>query len=213
MSWLISGVLLIIAYLIGSLATGYWLAKAIKGIDIREVGSGSTGATNILRTLGAPAALFVLLIDVCKGALAADLVHLLPDNISTQIPEQWQPWLIAGTAVAAIVGHSRSIFLNFTGGKSVATSLGAFLLMTPQVGLIALGTFLLVLAIFRMVSLGSITAALSLVVFMFILREPLPYTLLGIFASTYVIIRHRANMQRILTGLEPKIGQKPQENS
>jgi len=213
MVWLSSAILLIVAYLLGSLATGYWLGKALQGIDLREVGSGSTGATNVLRTLGVKAGVLVLCLDVLKGALAVNLFRLLPSSIAEQIPEQWQAWLIVGTAIAAIIGHSKSIFLNFKGGKSVATSLGVFLAMTPEVGLIVLGIFALVLAIFRIVSLGSIIGALTLMITMFLLREPLPYIVLGLITGVYVIIRHQSNIQRLLAGVEPKIGQKLQENT
>ena len=212
MSWLIVGLLLISGYLIGSIATGYWLGKALKQIDIREVGSGSTGATNVLRTLGVPYGIFVLVVDVAKGVLAASLFKLLPVELANQSPSQWQSWLIVGTSLAAILGHSKSIFLNFTGGKSVATALGVFLAITPTVGLIALGSFLLVLALTRIVSLGSIIAAVSLTIFMFVLKEPLAYSLLGLITSSYIIVRHRSNIERLLNGSEPKIGQKPQEN-
>ena len=210
-SWLIAGVLLVCAYLLGSIATGYWVGKALKQIDIRDVGSGSTGATNVLRTLGVPAGIFVLLVDMAKGVLAASLFNLLPVYLANQIPSQWQSWLIAGTSLAVILGHSKSIFLNFSGGKSVATALGVFLTITPKVGLLALFIFLLVLALFRIVSLSSIIASVSLVILMFLLKEPLPYSLLGIFVSSYVIARHTENIKRLLQGTEPKIGKKLRE--
>jgi len=208
MSWLLAGVLIFVAYLLGSIATGYWLGRALKQIDIREVGSGSTGATNVLRALGAPAAIFVLVIDIGKGALAVNLLNLLPINLSTQIPEHLRSWLIVLMAITVILGHSKSIFLRFGGGKSVATALGVFLSMTPIVGLIALLSFLLFLSIFRIVSLSSIIASIFLVIAMFALKEPLAYSLLGIIASGYIIVRHKSNIQRLIAGNEPKIGQK-----
>lgn len=110
--------------------------------------------------------------------------------------------------LAAILGHSKSIFINFTGGKSVATSLGIFLSITPWVGLSALVSFSIVLAIFRIVSLGSIIGALTLMIAMVLSPEPLPYSILALITGLYVILRHQGNIQRLVAGTEPKIGQK-----
>jgi glycerol-3-phosphate acyltransferase PlsY len=209
----LSGLLLLTAYLLGSTPTGYTAGRLLKGIDIREQGSGSTGATNVLRTLGKGPALVVLLIDALKGVGAIALVdafYALP--VTQAVPSTWKPWLVALAAFAGILGHSKSIWLNFTGGKSVATSLGVLLAMSLPVGLGTLGVFAVVLALSRIVSLGSITGAIAVSILMILFNQPLPYQLFAIAAGSYVIYRHRSNIQRILAGTEPQLGQPlPQE--
>lgn len=210
----ISVVLIVLAYLLGSLPTGYLVGYALQGIDIRQYGSGGTGATNVLRTLGKKPALFVLIVDILKGAIAVLLVKL---GYAWMIAQpwaagfdwlSWQPWAVTLAGLVAILGHSRSVWINFTGGKSVATGLGVICTMAWPVGLGALLAFGLTLGIWRIVSLGSILAALTAVVLMFVTGQPIPYLLLAIAAGLYVILRHRTNIQRILDGTEPKIGQK-----
>ncbi|MFS0513381.1 glycerol-3-phosphate 1-O-acyltransferase PlsY [Nostoc sp. UIC 10607] len=213
--WLtLCGVIVVIAYLLGSFPTGYIAVKQLKGIDIREVGSGSTGATNVLRTLGKGPGAFVLVLDSLKGVLAIALVYWLFnfDPIQNYIPPRvdaqlWQPWLVTISGLAAILGHSKSIFLGFTGGKSVAISLGILLAMSWQVGLATVGVFAVVVAISRIVSLSSIAGAIAVPIFMVLLHQPLPYILFGIAGGLYVILRHRTNIERLFAGTEPKIGQ------
>ncbi|QLE54910.1 glycerol-3-phosphate 1-O-acyltransferase PlsY [Nostoc sp. TCL26-01] len=215
-TWLsLCGAVVIVAYLLGSFPTGYIAVKQLKGIDIREVGSGSTGATNVLRTLGKGPGAFVLGLDCLKGVLAIASGYYLFDFAASQnlIPPTvdinlWQPWLVILVGSAAILGHSKSIFLGFTGGKSVATSLGILLAMNWQVGLATLGVFAFVVAISRIVSLGSILGAIAVPIEMVILHQPLAYILFAIAGGLYVIFRHRANIERLLAGTEPKIGQK-----
>jgi len=211
-SFVFSFLLIFLAYLFGSIQTGYLAGKWLKGIDIREHGSGSTGATNVLRNLGKPAAIAVLAIDVLKGMAAVGLVRGFYSFETTEIiPTDWQYWLIFLTGITAIFGHSKSIFLNFTGGKSVATSLGVLAIMNPLVALGALGSFLVILGISRIVSLSSITAAIAVNILMITLNQPLPYLIFGIIGGIYVIVRHFGNIQRLLAGTEPKIGQKSPE--
>ncbi|QSV55531.1 MAG: glycerol-3-phosphate 1-O-acyltransferase PlsY [Dolichospermum sp. UKL201] len=214
--WLsLCGVVILLAYLFGSFPTGYLAGKLLKGIDIREVGSGSTGATNVLRTLGKLPGAFVLLIDALKGGLAINLGYALFSIATTQnlIPpivniEIWQPYLVTLAGLAALLGHSKSIFLGFTGGKSVASGVGILLAISWQVGLSTLGVFAVVIAISRIVSLSSIAGAVAVSILMVIFHQPLAYILLGFAGGLYVIIRHRTNIERLIAGTEPKIGQK-----
>ena len=213
--WTASAAGLVVAYLFGSIPTGYLAGKLLKGIDIREHGSKSTGATNVLRTLGKWPALIVLIADVLKGVAAiivarsfcpwlyAELSTTPPTAFDLQI---WVPWAVCFAGIAVLLGHSRSIWLNFTGGKSAATGLGVLLAMSWPVGLGAATVFGVVLAIARMVSLGSILAALAAIVLICGLEQPLPYRLLVIAGGIYVIVRHRANIQRLLVGTEPRLG-------
>ena len=208
------GAIVVIAYLLGSFPTGYIAVKQLKGIDIREVGSGSTGATNVLRTLGKGPGALVLVLDSLKGVLAIALVYWLfhfkpiqnyiPPTVDAQL---WQPWVVILAGLAAILGHSKSIFLGFTGGKSVAISLGILLAISWQVGLATASVFAVVVAISRIVSLSSIAGAIAGSIFMVLLHQPLPYILFGIAGGLYVILRHRTNIERLLAGTEPKIGQ------
>jgi acyl phosphate:glycerol-3-phosphate acyltransferase len=213
--WLsLCGIILIFAYLLGSIPTGYTAAKLLKGIDIREIGSGSTGATNVLRTLGKGPGAFVLCIDCLKGVLSIFLVYwlfefatnqsLIPQTIN---PENWQPWMVIIAGAFAIIGHSKSIFLGFSGGKSVATSLGILLAMNWQVGLATFAVFAIAVAISRIVSLGSICGAMTVSIFMILQNQPFAYILFVAVGGLYVITRHRSNVQRLIAGTEPKLGQ------
>ena len=214
--WIASAVGLAIAYLLGSTPTGYLAGKLLKGIDIREHGSRSTGATNVLRTLGKGPAFVVLLVDVLKGVAAilfagwfyAWLYTLPSVTPPATLPSQTLvPWAVGLAGLAVLLGHGRSIWLNFTGGKSAATGLGVLLAISWPTGLGAAAVFGAVLAISRIVSLGSMMAALTAVALICALDQPLAYRLLVIAGSLYVIVRHRANIQRLLAGTEPRLGQ------
>lgn len=215
MTWVIFNLALFLAaYFLGSIPTGYLVGKILKGIDLRQEGSGSTGATNVLRTLGTGPAIFVLCVDVLKGVGAIALVKwtYYLDITSKLAPlpilEGWLPWMITAAGLLAVVGHSRSIWLGFAGGKSVATSLGVLLAMSWVVGLATLGVFALCLAISRIVSVSSIAGAIAVSGIMYATHQPLPFILFGLAGGIYVIWRHRSNIQRILDGTEPRIGQK-----
>jgi acyl phosphate:glycerol-3-phosphate acyltransferase len=210
-----NGGLLLIAYLLGSLPTGYLLGKWLKGIDIREHGSGSTGATNVLRILGKVPGSAVLLIDVLKGVLAIAVMQVAYSSDSPLLSwagqnashlTAWFSWMVVMSGLMAILGHSKSVWLNFTGGKSVATSLGILLTMNWPVGLATFGIFGLMLALSRIVSLSSISGAIALPILMILAHQPLPYVLFGIVGGIYVIVRHRTNIQRIVAGTEPRLG-------
>jgi acyl phosphate:glycerol-3-phosphate acyltransferase len=205
---ILCSLVLLVAYLLGSVPTGYLAGKLLQGIDIREQGSGSTGATNVLRTLGKVPAVVVLIVDALKGALAIALVYTLYLPPVPIVPLAAQPWLIATAALMAILGHSKSIWLNFDGGKSVATSLGVLLSMSWIVGLGTFGVFLAVLGLTRIVSLSSLAGAIAVGFLMIFTQQPLAYQVFAVAAGGYVFWRHRANIQRLLAGVEPQIGQK-----
>ena len=190
----------LVSYLLGSFPSGFLLAKNLKGIDLRYAGSGSTGATNVLRNVGKWPALIVFIIDVLKGVIAVKIAYLvLSDNIFQ---------VIAG--LFAITGHIWPIWLKGKGGKAVATGLGMFIALSWKVGLASFGTFLIVISLTKMVSLSSITAALLLPIYM--LRHigtfNHPFTIFSCIVAVIVIWKHRSNLNRIIKGVEPKISKK-----
>ena len=204
-----------IAYLFGATPSGYLAGRLLKGIDIREYGSKSTGATNALRTLGMWPALAVLMVDVLKGVAAIVFVRWfypwLYSSTSITPPtapdlQSLLPWSVCLAGIAVLLGHARSIWLNFAGGKSAATGLGVLLAMSWPVGLGATIVFGAVLAIFRIVSLGSMLAALAAIALVCGLEQPFAYRALVIAGGLYVIVRHRANIQRLLSGTETRLG-------
>ncbi|MBW4485782.1 MAG: glycerol-3-phosphate 1-O-acyltransferase PlsY [Tildeniella torsiva UHER 1998/13D] len=205
--------LLAAAYLLGSIPTGYLVAKGVKGIDIRQHGSGGTGATNVLRTVGKGAAIAVLIIDLLKGLLAVLLVALVWPQVAalTALDALWQPWVAVGAGLLALVGHSKSVWINFTGGKSVASGLGVLIGLAWPVALGAAIAFGLSLALSRIVSLSSIVAAIAAGLLMVVTGQPLPYAVLGALGALYVILRHRSNIDRLLAGTEPRLGQQPSD--
>jgi glycerol-3-phosphate acyltransferase PlsY len=214
--WIAGAVGLVIAYLFGSTPSGYLAGKLLRGIDIREHGSRSTGATNVLRTLGKWPALVVLLVDVLKGVGAVVFARWFYPWLSTVSsgtpptaldPQSLEPWAVCLAGLAVLLGHGRSVWLNFTGGKSVATGLGVLLAMSWPVGLGAAMVFGVALAGFRIVSLSSMLAALTAIALICGLEQPLPYRLLVIAGGIYVIARHRANIRRLLAGTEPRLGE------
>ena len=193
-------IILLISYLIGSFPSGYLFAKNLKGIDLRSVGSGSTGATNVLRNVGKWPALIVFVLDVLKGLIAVKIAYyFLTANIFQ---------VLAG--LCAIAGHIWPIWLKGKGGKAVATGLGIFIALSWKVGLASFGTFLLVISLTKIVSLSSITAALLLPIYMFIYIEIFnhPFTIFSFIVAIIVIFKHRSNINRILKGEEPKISKK-----
>lgn len=187
--------LAIAAYLMGSIPFGLWLVKAWKGIDVREVGSGNIGTTNVYRAAGKTAAIVVFLLDVAKGALP----------VAAAIWLGMSEWAAVLMGVMAILGHSKSVFLRFTGGKSVATGIGTIMAISPVGAALTLGVFAVVFAASRMVSLGSIIASLALPAILWALKTPTPYIIYAAAAAVYVVVRHRANIQRILTGKESRL--------
>ena len=193
--------ILFLGYLFGSFPSGYLAGRIAKGIDIRSLGSGSTGATNVLRQVGKRAAITVFLIDVFKGVLSILLAKYFLLNDSWQV----------AIGLSTLIGHIWPVWLNWRGGKAVATGLGIFLGISWQVGLATLGIFILIITLFRIVSLASVIAALALPLIMFLSflnsTISLPYLVVSLLAMILVIWRHRENIFRLVKGKEPKIGQ------
>lgn len=213
--WMVNVVGLAMTYLFGSTPTGYLAGKLLKGIDIREHGSKSIGATNVLRAVGKWPALLVLLTDVLKGVVAIVFARwfytciytLRPVSPPTALDQQtWVTWAACLAGLAVLLGHSRSIWLKFTGGKSAATGLGVLVAISWPVGFGAATAFGVALAVSQIVSLSSMLAALTAMALISRLEEAFPFRLLVIAGSIYVIARHRSNIQRLLAGTEPRIG-------
>ena len=190
--------LLAIGYLLGSMPNGYLAGRWLKGIDLRQCGSGSTGATNVLRNVGKGPALVVFLLDVGKGALAVLLAKSFGLN----------DWVQVLAGLAALAGHIWPVWLGWKGGKAVATGLGMFLGLAWPVGLACFGLFMAVISLSRIVSLSSVVAAIGLPVLMVISGSSSAYVMVSLVASLLVLWRHRSNIERLIAGTEPRIGAK-----
>ncbi|HOD51904.1 MAG TPA: glycerol-3-phosphate 1-O-acyltransferase PlsY [Candidatus Hydrogenedentes bacterium] len=204
MTWQ-TGAAIVLSYVAGSIPTGLWFGKALRGVDIREHGSRNIGATNTLRVLGKKLGAIALAGDVGKGLVAVLVIAPLLSD--------W-PYAPLACGVAAIVGHIASVFVKFRGGKGVATSTGVFLALTPVATVIAAGVFAGVVYATRMVSAGSLSAATALLIAVYVLPHewatypthalPQGWALRAVATAVAVLvfIRHRANLQRILKGEE-----------
>ena len=192
--------ILLASYLLGSFPSGFLYAKNLKGIDLRDVGSGSTGATNVLRNIGKWPALIVFILDVLKGFIAVKIAYFFLHEDIFQV--------LAG--LFAITGHIWPIWLKGKGGKAVATGLGMFIALSWKVGFASFGTFLIAISLTQIVSLSSITAALFLPIYMFIQIGTFkhPFTIFSFIVAIIVIWKHRSNINRIMKGEEPKITKK-----
>jgi glycerol-3-phosphate acyltransferase PlsY len=195
-SLLIYPLMALFGYLVGAFPTGYLVVKQVTGQDIRTIGSGGTGATNVRRAAGGKAALFVLFVDFHKG--------LIPVMVS-KMAFPHMPFVHVIVAATAVIGHSKSVFLNFSGGKSAATGLGGMVGLTPlpaiAVGLLAL----LITRVSRYQSLASITASVCAPIFMGLCGSPIEYIVYTAMAGFYVIYLHKANIVRLLNGTENKL--------
>lgn len=187
------------AYLIGSIPTGYIIVKSFTGQDIRTIGSGSTGATNVKRVMGKKWFFITLLLDAFKGALPVVLAKIFATAF-TGIG-----LLPVLAAVAVILGHSKSIFLKFTGGKSVASGVGTILALNWQVGLIIAAIWAVVTFVSRYVSLGSIVALAISPVLMYFFHQPVAYIAYCALGAVYIIYLHRSNIARLIKGEENKV--------
>ena len=185
------------AYLLGAVPFGLIVSRA-RGVDIRAVGSGNIGATNVARVLGKKAGLLTLLGDVLKGLIVVFGAGSLYEK----------PMLIALAGLMVFLGHLHSIFLKFKGGKGVATSLGLFSYIMPWATLCAVGVFSVCLWISGYVSIGSIMAAVSLPLFAIFFKLPLPYIYLAVIVGLFTLQRHYGNILRLLEGTEAKFFKK-----
>ncbi|MGI9191669.1 MAG: glycerol-3-phosphate 1-O-acyltransferase PlsY [Chitinophagaceae bacterium] len=197
-------ILLVLAYLLGSIPTAVWISRYFFGMDIREHGSGNAGATNTFRILGSKAGSFVFFIDMLKGFLAVDLAYLIPryqmDNMALT---NFQVLL----GICAVVGHIFPIWAQFKGGKGIATLFGMILAIQPLVAACLVGVFFLMLFITRYVSLSSITASIAFpVMIFFIFHEPeIMYRLFAVATAILVVLTHHKNINRLLAGNENKV--------
>lgn len=198
----------IAAYFLGSIPTGYLVAKA-KGVDIRSVGSGNIGATNVFRILGKGPGTFVLLVDALKGFLACGLVANLVWQILVPPGTEGgdnRNYLSIVAGIGAVLGHNYTCWLNFKGGKGIATSAGVLIALVPYAFLVTLATWLVVFAMSRYVSLASIVAAAVLPFATWQLHGRPELIAITALMSALAIYKHRANIQRLRAGTENRIG-------
>ncbi len=199
--------LVLVSYLLGALPFGLLMAKLVRGIDVRRYGSGSTGMTNVLRTIGLAPALVVLALDAGKGVAAVFLARYFEAGLAVE----------AIAALAALVGHNWSVFIRFQGGKGIATGIGALCALSPVAGLIVIAVGAPVIALSRYVSLGSIAGATTGAIAVPILAMADPSMPLGVPSYGYaiftsigvplIVLKHRSNVARLLKGQERKLGE------
>ena len=198
--------LLAIAYLLGSFPTGYLVGR-LAGIDIRELGSGSTGATNVWRNVGKLAGISVFVVDFAKGAIAIYMMQqanwlITNFGLTTNIAINDLSLFVIGAGMLALIGHSRPVWLGFKGGKSVATGVGILFMLNWLVAIAAFSVWLATMAIWRTVSISSIVAAATAPVLMWTLQGNIIYSSFVTVGCMFVIWLHRSNIERILNGTE-----------
>lgn len=196
------------AYLLGSIPTSVWLGRALKGVDLREHGSGNAGATNAFRVLGKPIGTLVLLLDMLKGFLAVNLSYF-----QQEFDPGSETWMLVrmGLGLIAVLGHIFPLFAGFRGGKGVAAITGAALAIHPWAALAAMGVYLLIFLVFKISALGSLSAVLSYPVWVFWVF-PSDYLTVRVFSLVVlalVLITHKSNIQRLIRGEEKVLFKKP----
>ena len=189
---ILNSLLVVLAYLLGSIPTGLLLSRSLAGKDPRQQGSRNIGATNVMRTVGKVLGIITLLGDVLKGIIPVVIALWLVKE------EFW----VAATGLAAFLGHCFPVYLRFKGGKGVATALGIFLPLAPVAVILDIFFFAGVVATSRIVSVGSVLGASALPILIWLLRYPLPYIVLGICVALFIIYRHKENIKRLLVGGE-----------
>lgn len=196
--------LIILAYIIGSIPTSVWVSRYFFGVDIREYGSGNAGATNTFRVLGSKWGTFVMVVDILKGVVATSLFVMVPYYMH----DEWQRTnFMLGLGMAAVVGHIFPIFADFKGGKGVASLFGMVIAIQPVVAVCCVAVFLIVLFVTRFVSLSSILASVAFAIFiLFIFNEKEPlYRVFAVAVALLVILTHQKNINRLLKGTESKV--------
>ena len=183
---------IIVGYLIGAIPTGLIVVRLLTGEDIRRHGSGNIGTVNVLRVAGTGTAVVVLAVDILKGMVPVMLA------VRMGLPS----WTVVAGGLAAIAGHNWSVFLKFQGGKGIATSFGALLALSWPAAAVAGAVWVIAVAITRYASLGSLLAVVSVPLSLRWLRQPDAYVYFGIIAALFAVYRHRANIQRLVTGTE-----------
>ena len=187
-------IVVIVAYLIGSIPFGYLIVRGQIGADIRQTGSGGTGATNVSRRAGKVAGVVTLLLDAAKGSAAVLIAEMTHSD-----------WVIAGAAIAVLVGHIFPVWLGFRGGKGVATGAGVFLVLAP-IALLCAGILFLAIVFFtRYVSLGSMVAATAIPLFVWLLNDSRPLLFAAVLGALLIVFAHRGNIGRLAHGTEAQI--------
>ncbi len=197
--------LLLMSYLLGAFPAGLLVGKMVKGIDVRDYGSGNIGASNVWRTMGPLWGIGVFLFDFCKGYIPTLLTSRMHTAAQDSISHSISPWLVVGVGMAAILGHNFSPFLRFKGGKGVATSLGVVYGLSPEAAALGFAVWLVCLAVTRYISVSSIVAAVVTSVALLALHRDLPHALFALLVALFVVVKHRANMARVTAGTEPKV--------
>jgi glycerol-3-phosphate acyltransferase PlsY len=211
------GAVIVISYLLGSLPFGYLIVRATQGADVRESGSGGTGATNVSRRAGKAAGVLTLVLDALKGAAAVVVAKVILGSTLVAVgprlgpPSEIAYWWLMAAAIAVLVGHIFPVWLRFRGGKGVATGVGVFLILSPMALALAGAVFLVVVISTRYVSLGSIMAAVAIPLFLLLqnaLIRPVealaPTMTAAIAGAALIVFAHRANIGRLLRGAEIK---------
>ncbi len=198
----------LVAYLFGSIPTGFLVAKA-RGVDIRTVGSGNIGATNVLRILGKPAGIFVLAVDAVKGWSAVQVgAHVMQPLLAPSGSPEVHAWFALTAAMFAVLGHNYTCWLWFKGGKGIATSAGVLVALVPLSLLIIFGVWIVVFAATRFVSLASICASFTLPFAAWVTGESQTMIVVTALMAVLAIYKHKANIQRLIQGTEHRIGAK-----
>jgi len=198
----VTGLLLALAaYLLGSVPTGLWLVRRVRGVDVRQRGSGNIGAANVYRVAGPWLGGVVLVVDAAKGALPVLASSAL--GLSA-------PWAVAA-GLCSVAGHNWSVFLGFRGGKGIATTFGVLLALSPKAAAVAVVLWGVAVAVTRYASVGSVLAVLSVPVSMLLWREPASHVAFGVAVAVLGVWRHRSNLRRLLEGTELRVTDRPEQ--